>query len=57
MIKNIKINVNYTKIINYWQKLMHAQKVFITRNWRLLMLQIQNKIFLAQIALNYFNLP
>jgi len=29
---------------------MQAQKVFITRNWRLLMLQIQNKIFLARIA-------
>jgi len=26
---------------------MHAQKVFITRNWRLLMLQIQNKLILA----------
>jgi len=29
---------------------MHAQKVFITRNWRLLMLQIQNKLILARVA-------
>jgi len=50
MIKNIKMKVKNTKIINYWQKLMHAQKVFITRNWRFLMLQIQNKIILAQVA-------
>jgi len=50
MIKNIKMNVKNTKIINYWQKLMHAQKVFITRFWRLLMLQIQNKLVLARVA-------
>jgi len=50
MIKNIKINVKNTKIIKYWQKLMHAQTVLITRNWRLLMLQIQNELILAWVA-------
>jgi len=29
---------------------VHAQKVFITRNWRLLMLQIQNKLIWAWVA-------
>jgi len=29
---------------------MHAQKVFITRNEHLLMLQIQNKLILARVA-------
>jgi len=28
---------------------MHAQKVFLTRNWRLLMLQIQSMIILARV--------
>jgi len=50
MIKNIKMNVKNTKIINYWQNLNHAQNVFITRNWRFLMLQIQNKLILARVA-------
>jgi len=36
---------------------MHAQNVFITRNWRLLMIQIQNKLILARVAYNSFNLP
>ena len=27
-----------------------AEKVFITRNWRLLMLQIQNKLILSWVA-------
>jgi len=35
---------------------MNAQKVFIMRNRRLLMLQIQNKLILARVALNVFNL-
>jgi len=50
MIKNIKMNGKNANDINYWQKLMHAQKVLITRNWRLLMLQIQNKLILARVA-------
>ena len=29
---------------------MHAQQVFITRNWRLIMLQIQDKLILARVA-------
>ena len=29
---------------------MHTQKVLIMRNWRFLMLQIQNKIILARVA-------
>jgi len=44
MIENIKVNVKNTKFINYLQNLMHAQKVFTTRVWRLWMLQIQNKL-------------
>jgi len=36
---------------------MHAQKVFITRNWRLLMLQIHNKLILARVAENSINFP
>jgi len=54
MISNIKMNVKKHK--NY-QLMAEVDASFITRNWRLLLLQIQNKLFLAWVAYNYFNLP
>ena len=42
--------MNVKKLKNYQQNLMHVQTVFIMRNWRLIMLQIQHKLILAWVA-------